>query len=88
MPAVEAEYGIEAVTGRIDDLYERLGGAAPQRRLRRRPLTAQPAGARPEAAAGAALPASGQETPAAAGPRGTAGAGSDTSPAAQKVGAQ
>ena len=26
VPAVEAEYGIEAVAGRIDDLYERLAG--------------------------------------------------------------
>lgn len=87
VPAVEAEYGIEAVTGRIDDLYERLGGAAPQR-LRRRLLTARPASPRPEAAAGAALPPGRQETPAAAGLRGTAGGGSDSSPAAQKVGAQ
>jgi glycosyltransferase involved in cell wall biosynthesis len=86
VPAVEAEYGIEGVTDRIDDLYERLGGAAPQR-LRRRLLTARPASAQPEAV-GAALPAPGQETPAAAGLRGTAGGGSDTSPAAQKVGAQ
>jgi len=85
--AVEAEYGIEAVTGRIDDLYERLGGAAPQR-LRRRLLTARPASAQPEAVVGATLPAPRQETPAAAGRRGTAGGGSDTSPAAQKVGAQ
>jgi glycosyltransferase involved in cell wall biosynthesis len=87
VPAVEAEYGIEAVTGRIDDLYERLGGAAPQR-LRRRLLTARPASGRPETAVGAALPAPSQETPAAAGRRGTAGGGSDTSPTAQKVGAQ
>ena len=87
VPAVEAEYGIEAVTGRIDDLYERLGGAAPQR-LRRRLLTARPASAQPEAVVGATLPAPRQETPAAAGRRGTAGGGSDTSPAAQKVGAQ
>ena len=36
VPAIEAEYGIAAVTGRIDDLYERLAGAA-SRRLRRRP---------------------------------------------------
>jgi len=86
VPAVEAEYGIEGVTDRIDDLYERLGGAAPQR-LRRRLLTARPASAQPEAAVGAALPATRQETPA-AGLRGTAGGGSDTSPAVQKVGAQ
>ena len=86
VPAVEAEYGIEAVTGRIDDLYERLGGAAPQRL--RRLLAARPASAQPEAAVGAALPAERQETPAAAGLRGTAGGGSETSPTAQKVGAQ
>jgi glycosyltransferase involved in cell wall biosynthesis len=31
-PAVEAEYGIGAVTGRIDDLYERIAARRPARR--------------------------------------------------------
>jgi len=30
-PAVEAEYGIKAVTARIDDLYERLAARRPLR---------------------------------------------------------
>ena len=82
VPDVEAEYGIEAVTGRIDDLYEQLAGAS-RRRLRRRPVT-QPAGARPEAVG----TTPGQEAPAGADPPGTAGAGTETSPASEKVGAQ
>jgi hypothetical protein len=32
-PAVEQEYGIEAVTARIDDLYERLAARAGRGRL-------------------------------------------------------
>jgi hypothetical protein len=87
VPAIEAEYGIAAVTGRIDDLYERLAGAA-SRRLRRRPLTALPASARPETTVTAVPSAPHQETPAEAGPRGTPGAGSETSPGSQKVVAQ
>ena len=75
------------MTGRIDDLYERLAGAA-SRRLQRRPLTALPASAGPETTITAAPSAPHQETPAEAGPRGTPGAGSETSPASQKVGAQ
>jgi len=87
VPAIEAEYGIAAVTGRIDDLYERLAGAA-SRRLRRRPLTAPPASGHPETTASAVPSAPHQETPAEAGPRGTPGAGSETSPGSRKVGAQ
>ncbi|MBO0773377.1 MAG: glycosyltransferase [Actinobacteria bacterium] len=42
VPAVEQAYGIEAVTGRIDDLYERLA-AASRRRARIPAAPAQPA---------------------------------------------
>ena len=84
VPAIEAEYGIAAVTGRIDDLYERLAGAASRRF--RAPAPDRPAC--PETTVTAAPSAPHQEIPAEAGPRGTPGAGSETSPASQKVGAQ
>jgi glycosyltransferase involved in cell wall biosynthesis len=74
VPAVEAEYGIEAVTTRIDDLYERLAGASRRRRRRAAAVTA------------GNIPA-GQRASADAHPWSTAGAGTATSPASEKVGA-
>jgi glycosyltransferase involved in cell wall biosynthesis len=77
--AVEAEYGIEAVTARIDDLYERLAGAA-RRRLWRRAAAAQPVAA-------AGYDTSGPGAPGADPVQGKAGAGTGASPASEKVGA-
>jgi glycosyltransferase involved in cell wall biosynthesis len=63
-PAVEREYGIAAVTARIDDLYEQIAArpgprrraARLARRTRRAPVAAGPA---PATAAGPAAPATG-----------------------------
>jgi glycosyltransferase involved in cell wall biosynthesis len=50
VPAVEAEYGIESVTARIDDLYEQLARTS-RRRSRRRALAGPPPGQLTAAAA-------------------------------------
>jgi uncharacterized membrane protein len=53
-PAVEKEYGISAVTARIDDLYEQL--AARRTWRTRRPRRGIPAARVPAADAGASAP--------------------------------
>jgi len=82
VPAVEAEYGIESVTARIDDLYEQLASKS-RRRSRRR----APAGP-PTAQARAVFPGAPVAGPSADTP-GQDVAGADTGPssASEKVGA-
>lgn len=80
VPAVEAEYGIESVTARIDDLYEELARTS-RRRFRRRALAGPPATAIPARAVfpgAAAASAPGQNV---------ADAETGPSSAAEKVGA-
>ncbi len=72
VPAVEAEYSIESVTARIDDLYEQLAGSS-RRWFRRRVAPG---------------PATGRPSPVASQPGlNTADAGAGPSPASEKVGA-
>jgi glycosyltransferase involved in cell wall biosynthesis len=94
-PAVEREYGIAAVTARIDDLYEQIAArpgprrraARLARRTRRAPVAAGPAPATPAAAApaGAAAAPAGAAAAAAGGAGGNgraAGAATATAAAA------
>jgi glycosyltransferase involved in cell wall biosynthesis len=85
VPAVEAEYGIESVTARIDDLYEQLAVTS-RRRFRRHQPAGRPAAATAQArAAVPGAPAAG--TPADTPGQNAADAETGPSSVSEKVGA-